>query len=357
MALSFKKKQSAADEAVEKTAVEAVGEHSAKRAPSFGPKSAWGRLVEWQRLAIQIVFLILAPQTFSLAFSGVKQLFAAIGKLDTFDANSFVILLVLLVVFTVVFGRFFCGYICAFGTIGDILYKIVDFPLRKLHIKRPRLPRGVENALRCLKYVVLAFFVVTSVAGLSSMVSVYSPWTAFGRLLALNISDLNVVGLALLVVIAIGMICKERFFCEFLCPMGAVFSLLPVLPFSSMRRHLPSCDNCGACERQCPVAIMPDGDSAIMGECISCGRCETTCPHGAIGQCSAATLAQRLESDFPAANEGAESAAKVSSAPTKGGSEESLTTKAHTVRAIALAVVLLVVFWALNAVNFIPTPW
>ena len=350
----FGKKTEKPEAAVGETTAAAAGEatRAAKRKPAFGPKSAWARLAAWQRLAIQIVFLVLAPQTFSLAFSGVKQIFAALGKMEAFDANSFIVLLAILVAFTVVFGRFFCGYICAFGTIGDVLYKVVDFPLKKLHVKRPRLPKGVESVLRCLKYVVLLFFVATSLVGLSSTVSVYSPWTAFGRILALNVDDLNVVGLALLVVIAVGMICKERFFCEFLCPLGAVFSLLPVLPFSQMRRHLPACDGCGACERACPVAVMPQGDGALMGECIACNRCESMCPHDGIGQCGAAALAARLEADVAAAEgEASEALEAKPAARIEAGPAQ----RAHTVKAVVLAVALLVVFWLLNAVNFIPT--
>ena len=311
----------------------------ARKAPAFGPKSAFAKVNRWQRLAIQVVFLIFAPQTFSLAFAGVKQLFVALGELETFEANTFLILLLLLVALTVVFGRFFCGYLCAFGTIGDILYKVVDFPLKKLHVKRPALPDKVENVLRCLKYVVLAFFLVTSAIGLSGTISVYSPWTAFGRLLALNIEDLNVIGLGLLVIIAIGMICKERFFCEFLCPMGAVFSLLPILPFGNHRRDASVCDSCGACKRNCPVNIVPPAEGAQMGECLACGRCETVCPHGCIGQCSPDQLEKRL----------------LAGAEGQDIPQESPAKRAHTVRVVIVAIVMFALFWLLGAVNFLPT--
>lgn len=326
------KNRSLQDEAPQ-TAAKNTGERVAAPASK---KRIYARLVRWQRLAIQIVFLIFAPQVFSLAFAGVKELFSAVGKFDAIDVNSFLILLMLLIALTIVFGRFFCGYLCAFGTIGDILYKIVDYPLKRLGVKRPRIPRKVEDALRCLKYVVLLFFVGTSLAGIASIVNVYSPWTAFGRLLSLNIVELNVVGLVLLALIAVGMVLKERFFCEFLCPMGAVFSLLPVIPHSTHRRHMPSCDQCGACQRSCPVAVFLDADSPQMGECVSCGRCATVCHKSCIAQCSAEQLAQSLET----------------------GMEEPEGQKpmqrAHTVRSIVLAVVVLIVFWALGACDNLP---
>ncbi len=316
----------------------------AKNKPRLGMKSTLARVNRWQRLVIQILFLVLAPQTFSLAFAGVKQLFVSLGKLEAFEANTFLILMLVLLVFTVVFGRFFCGYVCAFGTVGDVLYKIVDFPLKKLHVKRPKLPTAVENALRCLKYVVLAFFLVTSLIGLSSVVSVYSPWTAFGRLLSANFLELNVVGLALLVIIAIGMICKERFFCEFLCPMGAVFSLLPMLPFFRARRHLPTCDECGACKRNCPVHVIVPNDGALAGECIACGRCVPACPHECVGMCSAKTLEARMEAAI-AADVADEDAAKGAPA------HRPVWLKAQTPLVVVLAAVLLGVFALLGAVS------
>ena len=75
------------------------------------------------------------------------------------------------------------------------------------------------------------------------------------------------------------MLFVERFFCQFLCPLGAVFSLLPVLPFSAFRRDTARCaKRCGLCKRSCPVSVHPDPDALTAGECISCGRCADGCP-------------------------------------------------------------------------------
>lgn len=306
-----------------------------KARSAFGPNTTLAKVVRRQRLAVQILFLVLAPQTFSLAFAGVKQLFVSLGQLEAFETNTFFVLLVLLLLFTVVFGRFFCGYVCAFGTVGDILYKLVDLLLSRLGMKRPRIPAKAEGALRYLKYVVLAFFLVTSAVGLASVVSVYSPWTAFGRLLSGSFLELNIVGLVLLVLIAVGMILKERFFCEFLCPMGAVFSLLPMLPFFKAHRYMPSCTECGACEHTCPVRIVVPGDGAKTGECISCGRCQTVCPQQCVGMCDADALAKRME-------------AAVTGEP---AAEPPVFKRAGTLLVAALAAVLLVAFALLGAVS------
>ena len=62
------------------------------------------------------------------------------------------------------------------------------------------------------------------------------------------------MGIGLLVLILLGMAVQPRFFCQFLCPMGAVFALLPVLPFARLHRQSDGCiPGCNACKQQCDV--------------------------------------------------------------------------------------------------------
>ena len=73
----------------------------------------------------------------------------------------------------------------------------------------------------------------------------------------------------------------ERFFCRFLCPMGAVFSLLPILPFFSVRRKREKCaKGCTACEKVCPsdLSLPEDGSWNVSGDCFQCQKCLEICP-------------------------------------------------------------------------------
>ncbi|MDO4556558.1 MAG: 4Fe-4S binding protein, partial [Lachnospiraceae bacterium] len=94
-----------------------------------------------------------------------------------------------------------------------------------------------------------------------------------------------VVGVGILILILVLMAFGERFFCQFLCPMGAIFSLLPVLPLMQYRRDRKNCiPGCSACKKNCPVRMEIDGDSKKSGECIQCDTCVGICPKGNISR-------------------------------------------------------------------------
>ena len=233
------------------------------------------------RWAVQIAFFVAFPAVFSAAFNGVKYVFTQIGAMQPVSLSAFVTTLLAVLAFTVVFGRFFCGYACAFGTLGDALCTVFTPVRKRLGIgkKKPLLPAGMQRVLQLLKYVVLAIICVLCFAGMWSGVSGYSPWTAFAGIVAGNVDGISVGAFVALGVVAVGMLFVERFFCQFLCPLGAVFSLLPVLPFSAFHRDVTRCaKGCGLCKRSCPVSVSPDPDAFAAGECISCGRCADGCP-------------------------------------------------------------------------------
>lgn len=85
----------------------------------------------------------------------------------------------------------------------------------------------------------------------------------------------------ILLLIIVGMAVCERFFCRFLCPMGAVFSLLPILPFFSLGREREKCiKGCRACINKCPSDIeLPElGTDIQSGDCFMCQKCIDICP-------------------------------------------------------------------------------
>lgn len=234
------------------------------------------------RAAIQILYFLFLPGAFTAAFNGIKYIFTQIGGGETIAVTAFVKVLVALCVFTIVFGRFFCGFACAFGSLGDGVHALYVFVCRRLKKKPLKLDRRICRVCTYLKYAVLAAIVMMCFFGVYGRLRGSSPWDVFSMLHALNFHLQGyLAGGIFIVLILVGMALEERFFCKFFCPMGAIFSLLPVLPFSVLRRDRADCiPNCKACTMKCPsdIALPESGAPELRGDCFQCQKCIDTCP-------------------------------------------------------------------------------
>ena len=240
------------------------------------------------RAAVQLVFFVAMPGAFVAGFNGAKQIFLKIGTGDVLTVDSFVLSLLGLCGFTILFGRFFCGYVCAFGSLGDFVYWLSGLVQKKL-LRRKKQFRFPEKAVKYgqwVKYLVLAGILALCAGNVYGKLSGTNPWEVFSRLTALRLPSADWgIGIALFVLILIGMALQPRFFCQFLCPMGAIFSLLPVLPFAQLHRDGENCiPGCNACANRCPVSLKLDEQSLRSGECIACETCVGTCPRSNISR-------------------------------------------------------------------------
>lgn len=242
----------------------------------------------WLRAGIQAIFFVSMPGAFVAGFAGVRQLFLRVGTGDTLSLDSFTLSLIGLCGFTILFGRFFCGYVCAFGSLGDFVYWLSGLVQKKLlHRKKQfQLPDKVVEYGQRVKYLVLLFIVGMCAENQYSKLSGTDPWEVFSRLTALKLPPKGFgIGILLFILILISMALQSRFFCQFLCPMGAVFALLPVLPFAQLHRDSSQCiQGCNACANRCPVNLKLDEESLRSGECIACEACVGTCPRGNISR-------------------------------------------------------------------------
>ncbi|MBQ8083555.1 MAG: 4Fe-4S binding protein [Clostridia bacterium] len=246
------------------------------------PKKQQRQLRSWVRTVIQVLFFLFLPSAYSAAFNGVKYIFTQVGKGAAIQWTPFVAILVVLLAYTIVFGRFFCGYACAFGSLGDWLFALQKYIAKKTGKKPKALPRDTAKALSGVKYVVLTAIIVLCFTGLYAKLTGWNPWDAFSMLHARNFAlGKHIAAVVILVVLMVGMAFEERFFCKFLCPMGAVFSLMPTLPFFSLHRTRKDClTGCSACTKTCPADLdLPEsGTLSVRGDCFQCGKCVGNCP-------------------------------------------------------------------------------
>ena len=201
------------------------------------------RKIRLIRAGIQLLFFIFAPALFSTAFAGVKSIFQAIAAHQAVTWNSFLDVTAVLLVVTSLFGRHFCGYACAFGSLGDALYELTVFVRQKVFHKKGchGYSEKTIRILQKVKYIWLAVLMISILTGWYGQLQGMSPWDVFSMLTAGRLPGATYkTGIILLILIMIGMCTQERFFCQFLCPMGAIFAIMPIAPLSLIHISEPT---------------------------------------------------------------------------------------------------------------------
>ena len=196
-----------------------------------------------------------------------------------------------LIAFGALLGRFVCGWLCPFGLIQEALYKIPFF-------KKLRVLPG-DRALRLLKYVILALFVLLLPMVVTDFVGQGQPWFCkyicpAGTLeagLPLAIANPGVraaVGalfwwkVGLLAAIVLLSLLVYRPFCRYLCPLGAIYGLFNPLSLYRYRVDAQRCTHCGKCARGSVLLAVEPYKTPNSPECIRCGACRSACPTSAI---------------------------------------------------------------------------
>ena len=193
----------------------------------------------------------------------------------------------ILMLYGLMFGRWICGFLCPFGLIQDLLYKI----------KSPKVKKGKwSKVFSYFKYVILTLLVVVLPLiyvfrdfPLPAFCKYICPAGTLGGALGLLIHPSNDGMFAslgplftwkfvLLVAFVVACVFIYRFFCRFFCPLGAIYGLFNKISFLGVKVDKPKCTDCGLCVSKCKMDIRHVGDH----ECISCGDCVDVCPTQAI---------------------------------------------------------------------------
>ncbi|MCK5827139.1 4Fe-4S binding protein [Candidatus Bipolaricaulota bacterium] len=169
-------------------------------------------------------------------------------------------------------GRGFCGWFCPFGTLNDLL------SFRKVK---------TINVISYSKYVVLAGTIIAAWVFTDTMFCKLCPVASIEAsipYLIMGVSKVNqpfLVHMGTLAFTLVGMVLISRFWCRYLCPMGALFSLFNRVSFLKLKLDKMKCEKCGACAPACPMGIVPYYQHDNHN-CIKCGRCVDACHLGAL---------------------------------------------------------------------------
>jgi NosR/NirI family nitrite reductase transcriptional regulator len=200
---------------------------------------------------------------------------------DTFLLDPLIFILWSFVAVALLFwGRgVFCGWLCPFGALQELLNKAA----RKAGIKQIAVPFALHERLWPIKYILfLAIF------ALSLHSIIYAFWAAevepFKTVVTLKFMRTWPFVVYAGVLLFAGLFI-ERFFCRYLCPLGAALAIPARLRmFEWLKRRHQCGKECRICATKCIVqAIHPDGH-INPNECIHCLNCqilfndETVCP-------------------------------------------------------------------------------
>ncbi|MHA1505977.1 MAG: 4Fe-4S binding protein [Candidatus Asgardarchaeia archaeon] len=216
-----------------------------------------------------------------------------------------------------IFGRAFCGWVCPFGFIQDLLSYI---PVKKINLSKSTnwVVIKLRDFLLRIKYYILYttlffcswIFILTLTGTEEALVEalgVFSeaPWAVISPVITLETFLPNLVmnhdleeiasllysldlffwmRISFLVVIFVVSAYVPRAYCRWICPMGALMSYFNKYSIIRVKKNPLKCKNCRLCERCCPteVKISKEKREISSGECILCLRCISVCEEGGL---------------------------------------------------------------------------
>lgn len=174
----------------------------------------------------------------------------------------------------------FCGWLCPFGALQELLNEAA----RRLRIPQVDVPWGLHERLWIIKYLVfLAIFALS----LNDMKTAFVAAEAepFKTVVALHFARAWPFVLLAVGLLTAGLLVR-RFYCRYLCPLGAALAIPARMRMFEWLKRRPQCGReCRQCAVHCPVgAIYPSG-AISPNECIYCLNCQSLYhdPHVCLG--------------------------------------------------------------------------
>lgn len=227
--------------------------------------------IRWVALSATLVYL----GFWKGGFLSVAHITGAISQGPGIFLNNLpmLIIIVFTLTTTLLWGRVFCSSLCPFGAVQDF---ITRFTPKKWRLK---IPQAIHDRALYIKYGILALIVGVAIFG--GRVSIFQYFEPFGTLFFFSSS---VLLWAILIAILIASALVERFYCRYVCPLGAALGVLALVSPLRIKR-VPQCDICKVCEHACPTGAIR-GAEIDFKECVRCDVCESklitkagTCRH------------------------------------------------------------------------------
>jgi len=235
-------------------------------------------LISFKRKSVLLKYVTLVIAVGYLGFAksqliSITNIFSLLdGNLPVFRYNlAFYGLAGFTLVSTVLFGRFYCGRVCAFGALTQLIDAVVP---RRWQLT---VPRTLERRAGWIKFGLLAG-TIAYFLGTTDM-SIYryvEPFWMFGLFATPPLW-------AALASLLLASVFVRNLYCRFLCPIGATLGLISLATAFRIPRW-SECQTCRICQKACDWGAI-DGPKIRMTECVRCDDCErlyadpAKCPH------------------------------------------------------------------------------
>lgn len=260
------------------------------------------------RVLLATISLILITLLF-LDFSGaLHAYFGWMAKLQFVPAmlaSSFVIVIAIVVI-TLLFGRIYCSVICPLGIYQDCIAHVAE--------KRKKNRYSFKRSKRYRYYIGLAFFLLIAF-GFTSIAIFIEPYSIFGRfasnlfspvyrlinnMLAYFAERWNsyafyhvdvyikslpmfIIAIAYFLIITVLALVNGRWYCNSICPVGALLGSLSKFSVLKPRFDEKKCVSCGLCEKNCRCSAIDAKNHVIdYTKCVTCFNCVSKCNKGAM---------------------------------------------------------------------------
>jgi polyferredoxin len=235
-------------------------------------------MVSFFRKSVRLKYVTLVA---SVLYMGIykSQLISVVNIFGTLTGNlpvfaysmAWYAFAIFTVVTTVLWGRLYCGRICAFGALTQLIDAIV--PARF----RVTVPEALERRASYIKYGIL--FAAVGYYLMTREIAFYRYIEPFW-IFTFDATTPLWIGLGVLLLASVFV---RNLYCRFLCPLGAALGLLSNLTVFKIKRW-SECNTCKLCEKTCEWGAIRKRQ-IIKAECVRCDDCERLyddqkrCPH------------------------------------------------------------------------------
>ena len=218
-----------------------------------------------------------------------------------------ILILAAIIILTLLFGRVYCSTICPLGIYQDVVIRFKKWIVKNVRFK-------YKKGSPLIHYSVSALVFILFFTGITAALILLDPYSNFGRMAAdtfkvpfihlnnlssrilqgMGIYNLNPVNYkvaflsliyatAFTIIISILAWWRGRFFCNYICPVGGVLSILARFSFFKLKINEASCTSCGLCLHNCKAECINIKEKTIdSSRCINCYNCINTCTNQGI---------------------------------------------------------------------------